>query len=190
MNREIERQALGVEAGSRVINGPQMIYKPNPKLLVRATGLASGSWSGQLRMPVPDSRCRVKLSVIFYPRQGQGIPTQLKEIGTIWVAGYEEDSQGFSGNSGSTQPVQDVEGDSATPTLFPVSTGLAGYSREFVTAADWVEAAVTINANAAVIGTWTMQTRIQPDAGAFFTWEEWDQLRRSFQPSAFGSGAV
>ncbi len=188
--RRYDAQSLAQEAGVREFNGPQMIYRPKPKTLVQAKGLSSGTWSGVVRVPVPDSRCRVKLTVVFYPRPGGVIPVALKQIGTIWVAGYDEDTEGISGSAGMTEPVQDVEGTSTAPTLFPVSTGLAGYSREFVTAADWLEAVITIGHSTTVVGTWTLQTRIQPDAGANFGWQEWDQIRRNFGPQAFGSGSV
>ncbi len=190
MTNRFEQQALAQEAGVREFNGPQMIYRPQPRKLVQAKGLSEASWTGRVRLPVPDSRCRVKLTVVFYPRPGSTIPTQLKQLGSIWVAGYDEDTQGISGSAGQTEPVQDVEGTSDVPTLFPVSAGLAGYSREFVTAADWLEAVITISSNAAVIGQWTLQTRLQPDAGALFSWQEWDQIRRNFDPQAFGQGAV
>jgi len=188
--RAVEPQALAQQAGSRTFNGPQMIYKPRPQLITAATGVVGGTWTGRVRMPVPDSRCRVKLSVIFYPRQGGAIPVALKESGSIWVAGYEEDTDGVSGSGGMTEPVQDVEGTSDAPTQFPVSAGLAGYSREFVTAADWIEAVITLGGAATILGQWTLQTRIQPDAGALFSWAEWDQIRGNFDPKVYGTGQV
>ena len=193
--RRFDAQSLAQEAGVREFNGPQMIYRPKPRKLVAATGVGAG-WSGRVRVQVPDSRCRIKLSVIFFPKAGKPIPNALKHIGSIWVAGYDEDTDGISGSAGTTQPVQDVEGSEAAagtdpgPTAFPVTQGLAGYSREFVTAADWLEAVVTIGSNALVVGQWVLQTRLQPDAGALFSWQEWDQIRRNFDPQAFGSGRV
>lgn len=200
--RRFDAQAEAQAAGVREFNGPQQIYRPKPKRLVQAKGLAEASWTGRVRLPVPDSRCRVKLSVIFYPPAGQPIPDELRQIGSIWVAGYEEDTEAISGSGGTTQPVQNVEGSEVFiapsgsdpgdpgPTSFPVTQGLAGYSREFVTAADWLEAVITIESNVAVVGQWVLQTRIQPDAGALFSWQEWDQIRRNFDPQAYGQGAV
>lgn len=196
-NPIFEAQALAQEAGVREFNGPQMIYRPKPAKLTNARGtFPGGQWIGRVRVPVPDSRCRIKLSVIFFPRAGQPIPNALQGIGTIWVAGYDEDDEGISGSAGTTQPVQDVEGSAVLvgtdpgPTPFPKTRGLAGYSREFVTAADWLEAAIVLNSNAAVVGQWVLQTRLQPDAGANFGWQEWDQIRRNFAPQAFGQGSV
>lgn len=183
-------QALAQEAGSRTFNGPQMIYRSKPQLLTRATGVNGGTWTGVVRLPVPDSRCRVKLSVIFWPASGAAVPAALKQSGSIWVAGYDEDQGGLSGSGGQTAPVQDVEGTSDVPTAFPVSAKLQGYSREFVTAADWLEAVITLHGATTVVGAWTLQTRIQPDAGALFGWQEWDQIRGNFYPTATGQGAV
>jgi hypothetical protein len=49
-----------------------------------------------------------------------------------------------------------------------------------VTAADWLEAEVSINDTGAT-GWWVLLTSIQPDA-VTFEWAAWDQIRRAFIP--------
>jgi hypothetical protein len=170
-----------LQAGSLTYNGPRQIYLPKPIILGVSTGREETFLTLHLRVPAPDSRCRIKISVIFFPGQGNAIP-DLANLCTIWVSANEEDTSGISGSAGRSVPVTDVEGTSDTPTQFPVATGLSGYSREFVTAADWLEADVAIGGLAATAGgVWALQTRIQPDA-VTFTWPEWDAIRRLFTP--------
>jgi hypothetical protein len=178
-----------LQAGELNFNGPRQIYKPKPIILATSSGSAEASISTRIRIPAPDSRCRIKVSVIFFPLAGLPVPDLTLNIGTIWVAAYEEDTDGISGGAGRTVPVTDVEGTSAAPTAFPKSVGLAGYSREFVTAADWLEAVITLN-SMDTQGAWVLQTRIQPDA-VTFTWPEWDAIRRLFDPqNAGGQGKL
>jgi hypothetical protein len=181
--QRLEPQALAERAGERNFNGPVDFYSPNPIILANAFGNSEQNYTTHVRMRVPDSRVRVKLSVLFYPTAGDR-PADLTEIGTIWVCASEEDKKGISG-SGRIVPVTDLEGTSAAPTAFPKTSGLYGYSREFVTAADWIEADIHLVSNADVIGTWVLQARIQPDA-VTFSWGEWDQIRRLFEIQNLG----
>lgn len=173
-------QAKALEAGSLNFNGPRQIYCPPPILLGPQPAAEAIALSAHVRVPTPDSRCRVKLSVVFYPSSG-AVPGGLAGVGTIWLAAYEEDQGGAGGGNGRTVPVANVEGTSAAPTSFPATAGLAGYSREFVTAADYVEAEILINGSGAANGNWVVQTRIQPD-GVTLMWKEWEEIRRLFLP--------
>jgi len=181
---KLEPEARAQAAGDRNFNGPRDIFRPAPVLLANAIGASERTYSTHVRMRVPDSRTRVKLSVLFFPTSGAR-PADLTEIGTIWVCASEEDQKGISGGSGRIVPVTDLEGTSAAPTAFPKTSGLYGYSREFVTAADWIEADIGLVSDADVIGTWVLQARIQPDAVSF-TWDEWDQIRRLFEIQNLG----
>jgi hypothetical protein len=174
-------QALALEGGSLTLNGPRQFYSPPPILLGAEPGEEGILGPIHIRVPIPDSRCRVKISVIFFPAQGTTIPDDLALEGTIWMAAYEEDQKGVSGSSGRTSPVTDLVGSKNAPVQFPASQGLAGYSREFVTAADWIEADITIGGVADASGHWVLQTRIQPDA-VTLDWREWQQIRALFLP--------
>lgn len=168
-------------------NGPCQIFAPQPQIIAtQAVGGGENSLITRVRLPVPDSRTRVKLTVMFVPASGVANPDMTADGDTIWVAAYDEDSTG--GGGGRTVPITDVEGTSALPTSFPVSSGLLGYSREFVTAADWIEAVIHLESTL-VAGAWVLQTRIQPDAVSF-SWDEWDQIRRAFIPEVSVRGTL
>lgn len=168
-------------------DGPRQIYAPNPIVVCISNGTNDKPPSTQIvQVPVPDSRTRVKVSLLFVPPAGTTNPV-LAAGNTIWIAATEEDMRG--GGGGRTVPVTDVEGTSAAPTAIPQSTGLLGYSREFVTAADYLQVTATLvtSLNA---GAWVLQTQIQPDAVSF-SWEEWDAIRRDFMPQNLtGKGIV
>ncbi len=181
---KLEPRALAERSGDRNFNGPRNIYRPEPIVLAIANAMTETSYSTVVRMRVPDSRTRVKLSVLFFPTSG-GLPSNLANLGTIWVAAAEEDQKGISGSSGRVIPVTDLAGTSTAPISFPVSDGLYGYSREFVTSADWIEATIAIDGAAGVRGAWVLQARIQPDA-VTFSWDEWDQIRRLFEIQNLG----
>jgi hypothetical protein len=173
-------QALALESGSRTFNGPRQIYIPPTLLLGPNQGGESGAATYFIRVPTPDSRCRVKLSIVFFSTGAPGTDAG----GTIWIAACEQDQKGVSGSSGKTAPVTNVEGTQAAPTAFPAA-GLQGYSREFVTAADCLEATIAISSGQNTPGYWVLQTRIQPDS-VTLGWEEWDQIRRLFLPQRTG----
>ncbi len=172
-----------LQAGSLDYNGPRQFYRPAPQILAVQSGGEDGG-AYHVRLPVPSSQTRIKLSIVFFPTQGEAIP-DMNGVGTIHVTANEEDQGGSAGSGGRSVPVTDVEGTAGTPTSFPASTGLCGYSREFVTAADWLEADITINDNGAT-GVWMLLTSIQPDA-VTFEWGAWDQIRRAFQPQISSS---
>jgi len=162
-------------------NGPRQIYAPNPIVIANNANGEAHSLDTVIRIPVPDSRTRVKVTVMFVTAAGTAAPNIVNSQ-TIWVSATDEDTRG--GGGGRTVPVTDIEGTSAAPTPFPVSSGLLGYSREFVTAADFIEVTLHMNTVAAV-GAWVLQTQIQPDAVSF-SWDEWDAIRREFVPQNLG----
>lgn len=172
-------RAEALKSGSLTFSGPRQFYAPPPILLCPNLPDEAATQTFKIRIPVPDSRCRVKLTVALFST-GQ-VQDDISNAGTIWVAAYEEDQKGVSGSSGKLVPVTNVEGTEAAPTNFPVSAGLQGYSREFVTAADWLGADILIQGNQNKAGFWVVQTRIQPDA-VTLEWQEWEEIRRLFSP--------
>ncbi len=173
-----------LEAGSLDFNGPRQIYIPKP--IVVATNSGSGTKTGErtsLLIPVPDAQTRIKFSLMFVPPAGT-VSSNITGSQTIWVSAQEQDQKGQGGGGGGFYPVNDLEGTAAAPTAFPTSSGLAGYSREFVTAADAIGVEITmdsIGGGASKAGVWLAQFRIQPFA-VLFDWESWSQIRRLFDP--------
>ena len=178
-----EPQAVAQRAGSLNFNGPRQIWAPDPIILCNNVGGGEAAYDTTVIVPAPDSRCRIKISVLFIVAAGSAAP-DITGPSSIWVAACEADQKGTGGGSGRLIPVTDLEGHQGTPTPIPKDPGLLGYSREFVTAADWIQV-VFSTASLATPGTWVLQTRIQPDA-VTLDWVEWDQIRRLFLPQNLG----
>jgi len=184
----MSQHQTALQAGSLNYNGPRQIYRPKPIILAVNSGGGESSFTTTVKVPVPSSQTRIKLSVIFVPAAGNAIPN-IAAIGSIWVAACDEDQGGAGGGGGLLLPVTDVEGSSGTPTPFPQTNGLSGYSRTFVTDADWLQAVLVLD-SVATPGAWMLQTLIQPNS-VYFPWEAWDQIRRAFDPvNLGGQGAL
>jgi hypothetical protein len=155
-------------------------HEPNPITLVTiATSSAVPSdASVYFHVPVPDSRLRVKISVLFIPPAGDAAEFDATTFASLWLYEVDEDASGVSGRFIQTT---NIEGTEASATAVPEAAPLLGYSREFVSAADAIEGKLTI-LNNITFGTWVLQTRYQPDS-VRFTNEEWDELVRQCQPT-------
>ena len=129
------------------------------------------------QVPIPDSRLRVKIAVLFIPTSG----TASSGLGgTIWLREADQDASGVSGN---LIPATNIEGTLAVPTVFPTA-GLQGYSREFISAADFIlGTTVFTSGGPSSHGSWVLQTRYQPQA-VRFTPQEWDIIAPLCNPSA------
>lgn len=175
-----------LQAGSLDYNGPRQIYLPKPIVLVGNVGGGETPANDiRIRLPVPSSQTRIKLSVFF--AQTSGAPVDISGKGTIWIAAAEEDRSGTA--NGRLAVVTDVVGTEAAPLAFPVDAGMYGYSRSFVTTADWLQAVISLQPLAGARGNWVLQTSIQPEA-VTFVWEAWDQIRRAFIPQVDGAGGT
>lgn len=148
--------------------------------LVNASAAGAGTAAGKFRVPVPDSRLRVKVSVIFIPAAGSTPVSDLSPAGaTLWLYETEVDR---SGVSGAYFPCANIEGTSAAPTAIPISAGLYGYSREFTTLADAIEGAFNTGTNGTQAGVWVMQATYSPDS-VRFTAQEWNEITRQCNPA-------
>ena len=98
---------------------------------------------------------------------------------TLWLREVEEDN---SGTSGIDIPCTDLVGTSAAPLAIPANSGLRGYSREFVTAADWLVGTLAIATSVGTPGVWMLQTRYQPQSVSF-TPEEWRRIIVNANPT-------
>jgi hypothetical protein len=161
----------------RLSGQAHQLFQPTPIVLARMGGTGAGQKKMAFRVPTPDSRLRVRLDVFFSPAAGvTPVPSGLTNLFGIWLYSTVLDRGGVSGR---TIPVENVEGTEAALTTFPEADGLMGYSREFVTAADFIEGQANVGAlspNAIYAGaTWILQTRYQPN-NVTFSAREWNEI--------------
>ncbi len=158
--------------------------KTNPIVLatVATSAAVPTAASVYFRVPIPDSRLRTKVSVLFIGPAGNVMEYSIVGFANLWLFETEDDTSGVAGR---TIPTTNLEGTEAAPTGIAATAPLLGYSREFASAADNIEGKFTILTNV-TLGTWTLQTRYQPDA-VRFTNEEWDEIARGCQPTLTSS---
>lgn len=161
--------------GSQNPNWQRWIPKEVP--LAQVIGASGKSKDIFFNVPMPDSRMRVKISVLF---KFSGAPSA-GPAATLWLAETDLDE---SGAQGDLVPLTNIEGTSAAPTAIPADTGLLGYSREFISAADNIQGRLTIPANGAT-GYWVLQTRYQPFSVSFSS-EEWGLIIAQCNPYSGG----
>ena len=154
-------------------------WRPRPNVLIGTIPTTEGGGpplSIEFRVPVPDSRLRVKISIIFAFKAGVQPSTPNVDLSagnsTLWLFEADDDD---AGTTGTIIPCTDIEGHQDTPTSIPQHIGLAGYSREFITAGDYIGGIFTTQFNG-FLGNWMLQTRFQPDNGQKFTSEEWEEI--------------
>ena len=155
---------------------------PITMVTVKDSAAVPANASVYFRVPIPDSRLRVKVSVLFIGPAGNQLEYSIATFANIWLFETEDDTSGVAGR---TIPTTNLEGTEAAPTAIAADAPLLGYSREFASAADNIEGKLTI-LNNITLGTWTLQTRYQPDA-VRFTNEEWDEIARGCQPTLTSS---
>lgn len=131
------------------------------------------------KVPVVDSRLRVKISVLFVMAAGSALEVNLTGFANLWLAEFEDDTGGAWGRG---IGAVNIEGTEAAPTAVPSASPLAGYSREFVSAADFIQGKFTVLSNI-TLGTWYLKTRYQPDSGQRFTPEEWEEIKALCRPN-------
>jgi hypothetical protein len=148
-------------------------YIPRPVTLAAIIAGEGISKDVNFQIPFPDSRLRVKTSIMF-----RGADPALNPTATLWM--YEADIDD-SGAQGDDIPLVDIVGTSAAPLSIPANVGLRGYSREFVSAADYVNGRLTVNDE--ISGYWVLQTRYQPQSVSFSP-EEWNLIIAHCNPTA------
>lgn len=154
-------------------------YIPEVRSLITFLTGSGSATTVKFRVPIPDSRLRVKISIMFIPVAGNHPTSGVAGSSTIWLFESERDLSGVSGDSiGCTN----IEGTSAAPTAIPAASPLLGYSREFVSAADHIEGVFVSTPGGPMIGTWVLQLRFQPDA-VRFTNEEWNEIKNQCDPT-------
>ncbi len=153
-----------------------------PLIVCSAAGV--GVVAGNFQVPIPDSRLRVKTTLLFVPAAGATPLSNLSAMAaTLWLFESEVDRTGVSGGR---FPTTNIEGTSAAPTSVPeAGNALYGYSREFTSLADVVEGAFVSGTNGTQAGTWVLQCTYAPDS-VRFTADEWDVITRACNPSRTG----
>jgi hypothetical protein len=167
----------GIESPTS-FGGPREEYIPRRVILAEISGSSGDGGVAQFRVETPDSRVRVRISVVGVPRAG-GQPNFMFGLGaTLWLAALEDDQTSTSGIA--IPVINTIPGVTrASPLAIPQDAGLGGYSRELVTAADAILGELTIPpiVGDGFVGTIALQCRYQPD-GQRLPWEEWDEIRR------------
>jgi hypothetical protein len=160
---------------------PQIWYGDTGGIILGYCSQGSeGSAESKVRVYVPDSRLRVKISLTFVRDNTGNASTPVTNLGATVYMGAEE--QDRSGKNGAFLLVTDIlrEDDGtvvhqSTPLDIPENAGLDGFSWEFVTAADSV--LVVFTTNAGINGHWVLQVRYQPD-GQRLSDDDWDYVKR------------
>lgn len=179
---DVNNRESQLQGGTLLFDGPQQLEEPSPIILATNSGAGEAGLTTTVKVPVPSSQTRVKVSIVFYPTSG--VLGDITGFGTVWVSAAEEDKKGIAGSGGRLVPVTDIEGTSTGPTSIPASSGLGGYSREFVTSAKWLQVVIQLS-SMATPGVWVLQASLQPE-GVIFPWPLWDKLRRLFIPQLAG----
>src|SRR4051812_29610534 len=127
--------------GSEAGTGARQIHEPAPDTLIDVTANPGDPTrvSVDFEVPLPDSRLRAKISLLFVPTAGQTLPATDLEA-TLYLGAAEYERAGYDGRR---VLVTDVMHDAAgavvhqsAPLVIPEDVGLSGFSQEFVTAAD------------------------------------------------------
>jgi hypothetical protein len=132
---------------------------PKPIVLARVAGLGTGNVvTSNFQVPMPDSRLRVKISLLFIRAVAGGVTP----AATLWLFENDDDASGGNGADGEQIALGNIEGTFSAPTAIPAAVGLNGYSREFFTAADYIGGQLRVIDTPAVAGAWVLQARYQP----------------------------
>ena len=147
---------------------------PRPLVLAQIIAGSTGAKKTSIfRVPFPDSRLRVKISLLF---KRTNTSTSLPGA-NLWLAEADIDDSGMQGD---TVPLTNIEGTFAIPTVIPAAVGLLGYSREFVSAADYIEGQLQVTGDG-TLGYWVLQARYQPQSVSFSP-EEWGLIISNCNP--------
>lgn len=165
-----------------------------PKAVVLATianagAPPAGTLPAYFRVPIIDARLRVKISLMFIDTSDASFNPDITGFANLWLCESDEDPDLMG--SGRTYPLVNIEGTQAAPTAVPAAPPLMGYSREFQSAADYIEGKFTIVAAGTIaLGSWILRTRYQPAPGQRFTPDEWQKITALAQPARFNNPKI
>jgi hypothetical protein len=161
--------------------GPRQLEIGTAPLAYFTGNVTTAAVTIPFRVRNPDSRCRIKVSILFTPISGAVGNIAAKAM-TLWLFEAEKDR---SGQSGAVIPCVDLDGSTQiAPIAIPKSAGLGGYSYEATTAGDYIagEITVPIQIGDGSGGALTLQTQLQPD-GQRLPDKDWDEVRAEFRAS-------
>jgi hypothetical protein len=170
----------------------RQFHAPRPDVLIDTVlGIQA---KALFRVPVPDSRLRVKVAVFFSPVPSSitsgGLPIDIRSQwpSTIWLGLEEID---FAGRIAGPVPVQNLIVNPTTgllvtraaPLTIPSDANVMGYSQEFQTGGDQIvgELVTTFSAPQNQNGRWMLYTRYQPD-GLSMPPDEWESVKKFCTP--------
>lgn len=177
--------------------GEPQIWKGDSAYIVlgrvrQVAEVASGT--AKFRIYMPDSRLRVKSTVLFVRNPGQ--TAAVTALGATLYLGEEEEDRQTGGVHFCTDILRDTSGNvihQSAPLAIPEDTGLEGYTQEFVTAADSIGGILTSTNNTSgtefgfgPLGTWVLQLRFQPD-GQRLCDPDWEWLKRKCHATRLGA---
>jgi hypothetical protein len=180
---------LNTAAG--VPNGGPQIWRGDSGAITlgHVQNLAEGDTaSAKFRIYTPDSRLRVKATLLFL-RDDPTDPTPVSDNAATLYIGEEEHD--YSGKLGAdlicTDVLRDVAGNvvhQSGPLAIPEDVGLDGFTTEFVTAADSLIGIFTTG-QGGPSGHWVLQLRFQPD-GQRLCDSDWDFVARKCHATLLG----
>jgi hypothetical protein len=173
--------------------GPQIWYGDSPAVIlghVQQVDPEEGDTATvKFRIYCPDSRLRVKASLIFLRDDPSDTTDPVTDLGATLYIGEEEHDR--SGKLGTEVICTDVLRDSSgniihqsAPLAIPEDVGLEGFTTEFVTAADQLLGIFTTGQEGPS-GHWVLQLRFQPD-GQRLCDSDWDFVCRKLHATLLG----
>ena len=132
--------------------------------------------TAKYRLTVPDSRLKVKQSILFVPSPGDEVPTDVSGAAPqLWVVAKDKDTSGILGYD---VPTTNVLGTSVAPIVVITTPRIFGYSLETDgSATDYFEGEFSALVNGAQPkGTWYVAALYQPYVVRFDD-REWNALR-------------
>lgn len=165
----------------------RQFYAPRPDILSDLAANATNV-KATFRVPMPDSRLRVKVSLIYSPVPGVTIPFDIGTVNShaIWMGLEEIDWAGRIAGPIPTinvirNPTTGLLVTRAAPLVIPSDVNVMGYSQEFQSAGDQIFGELTTTFVAAAPGRWMLYTRYQPD-GIVLPEEEWQEITNLCTP--------
>lgn len=180
-------RAPGTPAGE-----PQVWYGDRPAITLGKVTYnieSSATATAKFRVFTPDSRLKVKVSVLFVKDSPDDPSPVTAHAATLYLGSEDKDASGkFGGSLLTTDILRNVDGDvihQSAPLAIPEDAGLAGFSQEFLTSGDSILGILAQGEPLGPSGMWVLQVRYQPD-GQRLCDADWEWLKRKCHAQALG----
>ena len=166
----------------------RQFHVPKPQIL--SDFGAAGTGTAVFRVPLPDSRVRCKVTLLYdvVPKTtNPSLPIDITGTShTIWMCLADDDFQGRVAGPVQTQnvvvnPATGLLVTRAAPLTIPSDAGVMGFSREFVSAGDYLYGELATGFVASAPGRWMLYTRYQPE-GLYLPPDEWAAITALARP--------